>query len=695
MLREIVAHRPRARRSTRCSSPATCTTPRRRPPMPSSWSSARCWRCATPARGHRDRRQPRPRGHFRRLPAADGRRRHHPGRVGPHGRPTAAWSSFTARSTGERVDVAVLPFLSQRYAVRAAELIAQHPGGERPATTTSMVRDVLANADRRVPRPDAVNLVMAHLTVLGGTFGGGERAAQSIFEYRVPASDLPGRRALRRAGPPAPAADAAGAVPGPLQRGAAGGRLRRAGQHATSSAWSRPPRPRRPRVTDIPITAGRRLRTVHGTVAELSPLRRVVGDDFLRVCVREPARAGLREEVTDALPNALEVRIDPEFAAPVTPPGRPSTAAGPHPGRAVRRVPARRGAVDDPRVEALFAQLHDDGSPVRAGWLMRPVLLDMDGFASFREPTTVDFTDADYFALVGPTGAGQVDGDRRDDVRAVRTVPRWDDRRTVTYALAPTAERGTVRLVFDVARPAVRGRPRAAPGRARRGERQERPAGAAASTRPHRRRSTSRPRSSRPTAGSTAAVEQLLGLTFEHFTTCVVLPQGEFASSCTPSRATGRRPAPAARRSASTSASRGRPTPRLAAADRATLLAEQLGATPTRPTEAEARPTSGWSALEALAERGLGGAPGGCRRRPRRSPGRTTRRAAGGRARPLACAGRNRTGWTALDRAVATPRTAAAAARDRVPRQRRGRRHRRTRSARGRARSRSAGAGPA
>jgi len=43
----------------------------------------------------------------------------------------------------------------------------------------------------------------------------------------------------------------------------------------------------------------------------------MVGDDFLRVWVREPARAGLREEVTALLPNALEVRIDPEFAAPL------------------------------------------------------------------------------------------------------------------------------------------------------------------------------------------------------------------------------------------------------------------------------------------------------------------------------------------------------------------------------------------
>lgn len=38
---------------------------------------------------------------------------------------------------------------------------------------------------------------------------------------------------------------------------------------------------------------------------------------------------------------------------------------------------------------------------------MRPITLDMQGFASFRDEAHVDFTDADFFALVGPTGSGK------------------------------------------------------------------------------------------------------------------------------------------------------------------------------------------------------------------------------------------------------------------------------------------------
>jgi exonuclease SbcD len=120
------------------------------------------------------------------------------------------------------------------------------------------------------------------------------------------------------------------------------------------------------RVTEIPITAGRRLRTVHGTVAELDGMGAALGDDLLRVVVRERARAGLREEVTELLPNALEVRIDPEFAAPVTG-SRPSTGgADRSPGELFREYLGTR-AVDDRRVEELFARLHDRIGDVSVG----------------------------------------------------------------------------------------------------------------------------------------------------------------------------------------------------------------------------------------------------------------------------------------------------------------------------------------
>lgn len=260
---------------------------------------------------------------------------------------------FTAR-TGERGTVAVLPFLSQRYAVRAAELVAQSPA-ENTNAYDQQVRSVL-NALTGGFRTDAVNLVMAHLTVLGGAFGGGERAAQSIFEYSVPAAVFPpdahyvalGHLHRRQAL----------AAPVPVHYSGAPLAVDFGEQDNTNVVLLVEATPSTPaRVTEIPVTAGRRLRTLHGTVAELAGMRDALGDALLRVWVRERARAGLREDVVELLPNALEVRIDPDFAAPVNG-SRPSAAADRSPGELFHEYLGTR-SVDDRRVEELFGRLHD------------------------------------------------------------------------------------------------------------------------------------------------------------------------------------------------------------------------------------------------------------------------------------------------------------------------------------------------
>ncbi|MGI5132573.1 AAA family ATPase [Pseudonocardia sp. CA-107938] len=160
---------------------------------------------------------------------------------------------------------------------------------------------------------------------------------------------------------------------------------------------------------------------------------------------------------------------------------------------------------------------------------MRPVLLEMAGFAAFREPTTVDFAGADYFALVGATGSGKSTVIDALTFALYGSVPRWDNPRSVANALAPTAGRGAVRLVFDVGGErfvVARELRRAASGsvsvRGARLERLRDPSGTGAAD-----------EETEPLADgagdTTAAVTALLGLTFADFCTCVVLPQGEFA----------------------------------------------------------------------------------------------------------------------------------------------------------------------
>lgn len=264
--------------------------------------------------------------------------------------------TFQARSTGERVNVAVLPFLSQRYAIKAAELLSATPA-ENAGKYDQHVRDVVAHLKTGFT-PDAVNIIMAHLTVTGGKFGGGERPAQSIFEYHVPAhafGDDPHYVALghlhRRQSVPAACPVHYCGSPIAVDFGE---------ENNTSVVLVVEATPSTPaKITEAPLNSGRRLRTVRGTLAELIAQAASLGDDYLRLYVREPSRAGLVEEVHDALPNALQVRIDPDFAATDTPHARAAATEQRTPGQLFADYCSVREVVD-PRVEELFARLHDE-----------------------------------------------------------------------------------------------------------------------------------------------------------------------------------------------------------------------------------------------------------------------------------------------------------------------------------------------
>ena len=160
---------------------------------------------------------------------------------------------------------------------------------------------------------------------------------------------------------------------------------------------------------------------------------------------------------------------------------------------------------------------------------MRPITLDLHGFASFREQAHVDFGDADFFALVGPTGSGKSTVIDAMTFALYGSVPRWGRKGMVSLAIAPTVTRGTVKLVFEVDRQRyvvareLRRVGGAVSQRAASLERLADPSGLAApgeATFPL----------AKDLDGVNEAVEKLLGLRYEDFTQCVVLPQGQFAA---------------------------------------------------------------------------------------------------------------------------------------------------------------------
>ncbi|MBI4730324.1 MAG: SMC family ATPase [Acidobacteria bacterium] len=147
---------------------------------------------------------------------------------------------------------------------------------------------------------------------------------------------------------------------------------------------------------------------------------------------------------------------------------------------------------------------------------MRPIRLEVSGFTAFREPVRVDFEGADLFALTGATGSGKSSLIDAMVFALYGSVPRLG-RKLVAPVVSQGEVEARVRLDFAAGGEtfsAVRIVRWLGPGKA--------------STKEARLE-----RSGEVLAGDarsvTEAVERVLGLGFEHFTKCVVLPQGEFA----------------------------------------------------------------------------------------------------------------------------------------------------------------------
>ena len=166
---------------------------------------------------------------------------------------------------------------------------------------------------------------------------------------------------------------------------------------------------------------------------------------------------------------------------------------------------------------------------------MRPLRLLLDGFGSYRQPADADFSDVDFFALIGPTGSGKstlIDG---LCFALYGTVPRWGKENVIAQALAPGANSCRVCLVFDAAGKrytAVRALTRDKKGLVHTKEaRLERldPAVPASASIDDILAASVEQLAEGPDQ-VTDQVEKILGLSYKHFTQSVLLPQGQFAA---------------------------------------------------------------------------------------------------------------------------------------------------------------------
>ena len=272
-------------------------------------------------------------------------------------RPDAGGLLSLRTRSGEAVNVAALPFLSHRYAVRAAEIMA-HEFSEHALDYSRRMREIVGLLTAGFT-PDAVNLVTTHATLLGGRRGGGEREVQTSLDYELPASIFPASAHYVALGHLHRQQE----IPGPCPTYYCGSPLAiDFGEEENSPgalvvtaapgirADARP----------VPIRGGRELRTLRGSLEQVTAEGERAGEAYLRVILAEPGRAGLGDLIREKLPNTLEVMLDDEHRP------RPGSRDG-HRRSRVGRSPQElfgdyllEQNIDDPRLNAMFEELLDD-----------------------------------------------------------------------------------------------------------------------------------------------------------------------------------------------------------------------------------------------------------------------------------------------------------------------------------------------
>ena len=250
--------------------------------------------------------------------------------------------------------IAMLPFVSQRGIVRAEQIMNsdpdQHAGlyGERMAALINRLTDGMG--------PDTVNVLTGHLTVYGAVEGGGERQAH-IFGYAIPSSAFPGHLSYvalghlhRQQKMPHGASVWYSGSPLQLDFGEVDD------QKGVLLVEASPGLPAK--VTSLPLTGGKRLVTLRGTLDQVLARSGDLSDVYVKVELDEKARVGLADQVRAAIPDAVDVKLraSSELRAPSY--EDRTSVTGPE---AFKRY-LQDNETDDPRLEALFVELLEEAT---------------------------------------------------------------------------------------------------------------------------------------------------------------------------------------------------------------------------------------------------------------------------------------------------------------------------------------------
>lgn len=283
-------------------------------------------------------------------------------RVGTHvltepAAPAAGGVRRLSLRSGEELALVMLPFVSQRGIVRADQLMqdAAHEHAQAYAERLGgLLRLLCQDLDPALP-----SVLVAHAFVLGATPGGGERAAHLVDEYAVAAPSFPpnvGYVALGHL-------HRAQKVPGATQIHYCGSPLQLDFGEAPDAKQVNLVEVRAgapAKVVPLELTSGSPLHTLAGTVGEIVEGASSVPEEaWLRAVVDEPRRAGLADELRSALGSRGERLVDVVLRSSAAPVPERRRVEGRSPRELFGDFLAERG-VDDPRLLALFDELHDE-----------------------------------------------------------------------------------------------------------------------------------------------------------------------------------------------------------------------------------------------------------------------------------------------------------------------------------------------
>ncbi|MCC7364763.1 MAG: exonuclease SbcCD subunit D [Dehalococcoidia bacterium] len=213
-----------------------------------------------------------------------------------------------AAKSGETAKLAIIPWVSQRRMVTAAALM-ENDAGDNLALYSASYRKLVEHLCGGFTTK-TVNLVMAHVAIADAEPGGGERQAQSIFDYWVPANVFPMSAQYVALGhihkkQKCPAAVPAWYSGSPLQ-------LDFGDLVDQKYALIVDVAPGLPAVIadEVKLISGKQLRTLRGTFDQVVAAGQAHPDAYLRVMLEEDWRAGLSDALRDQLPNAVDIRLE-------------------------------------------------------------------------------------------------------------------------------------------------------------------------------------------------------------------------------------------------------------------------------------------------------------------------------------------------------------------------------------------------